>query len=81
MRGAEGARCLSGECVFSLLSLVFVWRREDDFLQCCKRTTVRISRIYKQRMESKTRPSSSDRFDWTQPVPLQSILFFLQVHT
>lgn len=76
----EGFKVSFGEEVFSLC-LLCVWRREEGFLQCCKRTTERISGIYKQSMESRTRPSSSKRFVCTEAARLQSILFFLQVHT
>lgn len=76
----EGCKVSFGGEVFSLC-LVCVWRREEGFLQCCKGTTERISGIYKQRMESRTRPSNSKWFVWMEPARLQSILFFLQVHT
>lgn len=74
----EGCKVSFGGEVYSL---GLGWRREVGFLQCCKRTTERISGIYKQRMESRTRQSNSKRFVWMEPARLQSILFFLQVHT
>lgn len=46
----EGCMVSFGEEVFSLC-LLCVWRRDEGFLQCCKRTTERISRIYKPEKE------------------------------
>jgi len=48
----EGCKVSFGGEVFSLC-LVCVWRREEDFLQCCKRTTERISGIYKPEKEKR----------------------------
>lgn len=50
-RKNEGCEVSFGEEVS--LCLLCVWRREEGFLQCCKRTTERISGIYKPKREKR----------------------------